>query len=277
MRVGVLSDHGSQQLSQTEHHLQAAEADVVSSQHWYQQTQANLDAARRNKPLLKRIFAVSTSAERDAAARVNGAWHDVRRADSNAQQIYGRRQQQAAGILGENKLAGALAVLSDDWVMLRGYRNRRGETDHVLVGPPGVWVIEVKYWRVRLNIDGDMWWYEKLDHRGNIVDTGLAVDGGGRSWAQQVNEVAVDLQAWLTRNRCDVPISTAVMLMNDGAWIGRWQNLTVNLVANNPAHLLSELGQHQWTLSPQSCEEIVRLIRRDHQFHANRRRSRRRY
>lgn len=36
---------------------------------------------------------------------------------------HGRRQQQAAGVWGEDKLAGALSVLPDEWVMLRGYRN----------------------------------------------------------------------------------------------------------------------------------------------------------
>ncbi|MCE7007360.1 NERD domain-containing protein [Kibdelosporangium philippinense] len=152
--------------------------------------------------------------QRDAAARVHGAWHEVRRADARAQQIYGRRQQQAFGILGEDELAWALSVLPDDWVLLRGYRNRCGETDQVLVGPSGIWVIEVKYRRVRLNIDGDEWWYEKLDHRGSVVGVERAIDGGRRSWARQVNDVAFDLAAWLTRNRYEVPIYTAVMLMS---------------------------------------------------------------
>lgn len=275
MRVEVLSDHGGQQLQQTEQHLQAAATNMAVSRDGYQQAQNDLKAVRRGKPLLKRIFAVSTPAERAAAARVHGARWEVQRADINAQQVYGRRQQQAAGVWGEDKLAGALAVLPDEWVMLRGYRNKRGETDHVLVGPHGVWAVEVKYRRVRLNVDGDRWWYEKLDSRGNVVDTGWAVDGGGRSWASQVHDVAVDLATWLARNGYDIPVQTAVMLMNDSALIGRIQNLTISLVANHSKYLLSELVQHPRTLSTQNCEEIIGLIRRDHTFHANRRRSRR--
>jgi hypothetical protein len=48
-----------------------------------------------------------------------------------------------------------LSTLSNDWVLLRGYRNRRGETDPVLVGPAGVWAIEVKRRRVLLHAVGD--------------------------------------------------------------------------------------------------------------------------
>lgn len=276
MRVEVLSDHGGQQLQQTEQHLQTAATDMEASQDWYQQTQDNLKAARRGKSLLKKIFAVSTPDERAAAARVQGAWQEVQRADVNVQQVHGRRQQQAAGVLGENKLAWALSVLPDEWVMLRGYRNKRGETDHVLVGPQGLWVVEVKYRQVRLNVDGDTWWYEKLDSRGNVVNTGWAVDGGGRSWASQVNDVANNLIAWLVRNGHQIRVDTAVMLMHDYALIGKVANLKVSLLANRPEHLLNELARRPWTLSQQSCEEIVGLIRRDHQFHANRRRSRRR-
>jgi hypothetical protein len=40
-------------------------------------------------------------------------------------------------------------ALCDSWtwgrVRFRGYRNRRGETDHLLVGPRGGWAMEVKY------------------------------------------------------------------------------------------------------------------------------------
>lgn len=275
MRVEVLSDHGGLQLWQTEQQLQAATANVAVWEDWYRQTQDNLQAARRGKPLWKRIFAVSTPAEREAFAHVQGAWHEVLRADFGKQQIFGRRQQQAAGVWGENTLAWTLSVLPDEWVMLRGYHNRRGETDHVLVGPHGVWAVEVKRRRVRVNVDGDQWWFEKLDSRGNVVDTGWAVDGGGRSWARQVNDIAGDLASWLTRNGHQIQVNTAVMLMHERAQLGRIKDLTVHLLANHPAHLLEELARRPRMLCPETCEEIVGLIRRDHHFHASRRRPRR--
>src|SRR5689334_9425723 len=65
-------------------------------------------------------------------------------------------------------------------------RNVTQVSDHVLVGPTGVSAVEVKRRRIRLHVVGEEWWFEKLSSRGNAVDTALAVDGGGRSWARQV-------------------------------------------------------------------------------------------
>lgn len=272
MRVEVLSDYGGQQIQQTELRLQDAAANTAAWETWHRQAQVDLQAARRDKPLWKRMIAMSTPAERNALAHVQGAWQEVRRADFETQRLYGRRQQQAAGAWGENALVWALSGLPHDWVMLRGYRNKRGETDHVLVGPTGLWAVEVKFRRVRLNVAGDYWWYEKLDSRGNVVGTGPAVDNGGRSWARQVNDVARDLMWWLARNGYQVPVNTAVMLMHERALIGRCEQVNVSLLANRPEYLLNELVQRPPTLSPDSREEIVRLIRRDHQYHAKRRR-----
>ena len=50
-----------------------------------------------------------------------------------------------AGIAGEQLVAVELGrALDDDWTLLRGYRNRRGEIDHLLLGPRGLFAIEVK-------------------------------------------------------------------------------------------------------------------------------------
>ena len=50
-----------------------------------------------------------------------------------------------AGIAGEQQVAAELGqALDDDWTLLRGYRNRRGEIDHLLLGPRGLFAIEVK-------------------------------------------------------------------------------------------------------------------------------------
>jgi hypothetical protein len=41
-----------------------------------------------------------------------------------------------AGIAGEDLIAAQLGqALGDDWTLLRGYRNRRGEIDDLLLGP----------------------------------------------------------------------------------------------------------------------------------------------
>jgi len=51
-------------------------------------------------------------------------------------------------------------LLNDDWVLFRGYRNRRGEVDGLLVGPPGLFAYEVKYHNATVCIRGDDWWSE---------------------------------------------------------------------------------------------------------------------
>jgi hypothetical protein len=236
-----------------------------------------LQAARREKSLLKRVFDVKTPLELDAQARVRGAYAERLRAAGVRDQLYGRKQQQLAGIQGEDSLTWALSALPDDWVMLRGYRNRRGETDHVLVGPLGVWAVEVKNRAVSLHVAGDQWWYEKFDRNGRLVDSGQAVDGGGRSWAHQVNDVAGDLARWLCRRGYRVPVRTAVILMHERARLVRCRQLSVDLLGIGPGHLVQGLQRYAVPLSPQDCDAIVSLVCRDHRYHAGRREQWRRH
>ncbi|NBE83997.1 nuclease-related domain-containing protein [Micromonospora rubida] len=274
MRIEYLSDHGGQQLRQAEQQLHSAQSHLVAWAAADAQAAGELRAARRAKPLWKRLLSVPTPEENDAQRRSTQARQQAFQAQHGVQQIGHVVRQRAAGVRGEDALAWGLSGLSDEWVMLRGYRNRRGETDHVLVGPHGVWAVEVKLRRVRLHADGDVWSFEKLDRWGNVVETGAAIDGGGRSWARQVNDVAGDLAAWLSRNHHRVPVRSAVMLMHEGAQIGRCDNLTVDVVATQPEYLVQEMWQRSSPLSLDAGAEIVALIRRDHHFHQNRRRRR---
>lgn len=271
MRVEVLSDHGGQQLAQSGQWLQAAEANVAAWQHSYQRARQDLESSRQKKSFWKRLFDLSTPTEQQALAQTRNAWHGMQHADAGREQIDQRMRQQAAGVQGEQQLAWSLSGLDDSWTMLRGYRNRRGETDSVLVGPLGVWAVEVKRRRVRLHAVGDKWWYEKLSARGNVVETEWAVDGGGRSWARQVNDVAADLAAWLMRNGHPIQIRTAVMLMHEQAQFGRCEQLTVTMIGIHPAQLLDAIRRYASPLNSSECEQIVTLIRRDHHFHHERR------
>jgi len=274
MRVEVLSDHGGQQLRQTAQQLQAAETDVAASHDSYRAAWQDLQASRRAKPLWKRLLSVSTAEERESLARAQSTWHGVVQADYGWQQVSNRVQQQTAGVWGEEALVHGLSGLDDSWIMLRGYMNRRGETDHVLVGPAGVWAVEVKRRRIRLHAVGDQWWFEKLSSRGHVVETGWAVDGSGRSWQRQVNDVAGDLAVWLARNRYSVSVNTAVMVMHEQAVLGRCENLNVKVVGTHPVHLLEAIHRYAYPLDAQACQEIVALVRRDHRYHSRRRGSR---
>jgi Holliday junction resolvase-like predicted endonuclease len=68
----------------------------------------------------------------------------------------------AAGIAGERQVAEALGrALGDDWVLMRGYQNRLGEIDHLLLGPSGFVAIEVK------NINGTVHRSRADQHHGS--------------------------------------------------------------------------------------------------------------
>src|ERR1700677_3525512 len=90
-----------------------------------------------------------------------------------------------AGIAGEQLVATELGrALGDDWTLLRGYRNRRGEIDHLLLGPRGLVAIEGKHRNATVSCDGDRWWYVNYDKYGNAVDRGELADKRGRSPSQ---------------------------------------------------------------------------------------------
>jgi hypothetical protein len=272
MRVEILSDHGSEQLHRTGRNLQAAGRDLQAWQRSHHIAVAELRSARRRKTWWRRVFGVFTTSERDALARAQATRQQVERAQEAIRHLGGRAQQQVAGAQGEESLTRAMSVLSGDWLDLRGYRNRKGETDHLFIGPTGVWAVEVKRQRVRINAVGDQWRYDKLDAWGNTVATGPAVDRGGRSWARQVTDVADDLGVWLARNGHHIRIHTAVMIMHHQAIVGRCERLTVDLLSTHPVHLLDALRTPATTLPSGTRADIERLVRRDHQHHEKRRR-----
>jgi hypothetical protein len=269
--IEYLSDHAGEMLRDSERQRLRASYDEAIWQTKHHEARAELHAARRNRPIWKRILSLPTIEGREALKRIDEAQQQISRADSRRRHLDHKVRQQAAGVDGEEALASGLSTLSDEWVMLRGYRNRRGETDHVLIGPRGLWAVEVKTYSVRLNVDGDRWWYERLDRWGNVVDTQPAVDGSGRTWARQVSDVAHDLADWLERNNQRIPVRTAVMLMHHRATLGRYQNAKVNLVGTHPQQLLNAITDHVSPLSPDACRAIAKLIRRDHRHHNNRR------
>ena len=275
MLVKVLSDHGGEQLEASGRQWEEAAADHAAWQAYYAQASAELWQARRAKAWWRRMLGVSSEQERAATERTDDAAQRAASAESAAQEAHRRIQQQSAGAYGEELLAWALSGLSDEWILLRGYRNRRGETDSVLVGPCGVWAIEVKRRRVQLHAVGDQWWYSRLSSRGQIYESQLAVDSAGRSWPRQVGDVAEDLQTWLRRNRQSVTVNTAVMLMHEQAQLVECASPAVDFVGTDPARLIDAMmASPAAPLSPNACADIVRLVERDHSFHARRRLSR---
>ncbi|MEM9132574.1 MAG: nuclease-related domain-containing protein [Actinomycetota bacterium] len=265
--VVELSDHVGDLLAESRRRMEDAEQDVALWRSQLALASETAETARSKRSLLRRLLRLSSPEERHALLALDEASHRLHEATGHLARVQTSMRQQQTGAAGEDALAEALSGLSDRWTMLRGYRNRRGETDSVLVGPQGVWAVEVKNIRVRLTVDGSRWRYEKLDRWGNVKEEGDATDRTGRTWADQVNDVAEDLRHWLERRNRRLPVRTAVLLLRDQARLGDVRDSPVDLVGTSAEDLLAAMDRHALDLDRPTCDDIVRLVRRDHAFH----------
>lgn len=180
-----------------------------------------------------------------------------------------------AGMDGEQVVADELGhALDDDWTLLRGYRNRRGEIDHVLLGPQGMFAIEVKHRNATVYVDGDRWELEKYDNYGNVVERGLIEDRRGRSPSVQLNEPAGELERFLRSRGQPVTVGRIVMLTHPKSELGDTRNLTVDVVATSTDYVFNYLDNLPIVFHAQQLGQLEQLIVRDHHFHEARRSAR---
>ena len=201
-------------------------------------------------------------------------WAERRRAPRLLVLVSGptdREESIAAGIAGERQIAVELGqVFGDEWVLFRGYRNRRGEIDHLLLGPRGLFAIEVKYRNATVYINGDHWQFEKFDQWGNRVEQGSIEDRTGRSPSMQLNEPADDLEKFLRSRRQPVSIIRIVILNHPRSKVGRSQHLTV-YVTTSSEYIVGLVNDSRVELPGSRLIQLQRLIERDHRFHDGRR------
>ena len=177
-----------------------------------------------------------------------------------------------AGIAGEQLVATELGrALDDDWTLLRGYRNRRGEIDHLLLGPKGLFAIEVKNINATVSIDGDRWRADKYDNYGNLVEQREVADRKGRSPSEQLNEPAAELERFLHERGQRVTVQRVVILAHKRSRIGPRRHPTVH-VGTSTGYVLSLVHDSSQELDQRHRAEAERLIRRDHDFNERRRR-----
>ena len=177
-----------------------------------------------------------------------------------------------AGIAGEQLVAAELGrALGDDWTLLRGYRNRRGEIDHLLLGPRGLFAIEVKNLNATVHIDGDRWQADKYDNYGNLVEQRPVADREGRSPSEQLNDSAGELERFLHERGQPVTVQRVVVLTHRRSRVGARRHPTVH-VGTSPGYILSLVNDSGTKLDERQRAEAERLIRRDHDFNERRRR-----
>jgi Nuclease-related domain len=186
----------------------------------------------------------------------------------------GQEESIAAGRAGEQLVATELdAVLGDEWTLFRGYRNARGEIDHLLLGPRGVFAVEVKFHNATVYINGDDWQFDKFDRWGNRVEHGRIEDRTGRSPSVQLNEPAEELEKFLGSRGQPVRVTRIVILNHQRSRIGGQRNATVQ-VATSAQHIVDLVRRSRFELNHGRLTQIAALIERDHRFHEARRRRR---
>lgn len=233
-------------------------------------------------------------AEREAADRTKLRHHDHRIAELRARAkaswlwriyraIFGypappapsgasdAEQALTAGAGGEDRVAAHLAnILPADWVLLRGYTNRNGEADLVLIADRAVFCIEVKNVNGVISISSGTWLRRKVDAYGNVVGhPEPIVDRRGRTPLQQAERVADGIHWILERRGIDAScVLPMVILPHQRAKI-----------ADNrerfPAFLLTETDRTlfldmQADLLPFDRENVLRILTRDHAHWADR-------
>jgi hypothetical protein len=178
----------------------------------------------------------------------------------------------AAGVEGEQFVADELGrALGDDWVLLRGYKNTRGEIDHLLLGPNGLVAIEVKNINGTVHCDGDSWRVDKFDRYGNLVEQYSIGDAGARhrSPSVQLNEPADALEEFLRSRSQDVDVLRVVLLAHPRSKVGTCRRATVSIFtrASEVTRLLTKVEQ---PFDPATRAKLEELIIRDHRHHARR-------
>ena len=276
MRVIELSDHPGDMLRDVSLRRQATQRQARAQyEHALVQHQARVQVIRVQRARARRdhrwltwlrlIFAVWAE-QRRAPRKSNPRKSNPGTADTDTE------ARIRAGIAGEQLVATELGrALDDDWTLLRGYRNRRGEIDHLLLGPKGLFAVEVKNINATVSIDGDRWRADKYDNYGNLVEQREIADRKGRSPSEQLNEPAAELERFLHERGQRVTVQRVVVLAHKRSRIGSRRHPTVH-VGTSTGDLLNLVNDSRQELDERQRAGTERLIRRDHDFNERRRR-----
>ncbi len=176
----------------------------------------------------------------------------------------------ASGSEGERKVSDYLTErLHDDWTLISGYRNAKGEIDQILVGPRGVFAIEIKYINGVVHCDGDQWWSDKYDRYGNLVKTGSPIaDKRGRGPSKQLNDSADRLQMFLEKRIGISRVHRSVVLSHNSSRLGAFRNITVDVIATvNDFDLNRLFARSTIKLDAIVVDRVIQAIRKDHEYH----------
>jgi hypothetical protein len=260
MRTEVLSEHPDLMLADIERERRRGVVAQLARVESLREERRRARSAGRWLAWLRLVFAMP------------GARREATRQHIASALPTAREQTILAGRDAERRVAAELAAaLDDEWLLLRGYCNSRGEIDALLLGPHGMFAIEEKYRSIRVYVRGDEWTAQQVDRFGNPRSARSPMrDRKGRSPSEQVKEPVAALSRWLSTNKQGTPITPVVLLTHPSARVGSMQDPTVRIERSVP-RLLALIERSGHALDPERRADIERLVRRDHDFHASRR------
>jgi hypothetical protein len=272
MRFVALSDHPGDMLAEA---LRAREATGGEGEARYRRELAAREAriaearGRRDK----------ARAERDLVSRLRWAliawWRRLARPPGPPPAPAASRGEEAirGGIKGEREVADVLrGALRDEWVLIKGYRNRRGEIDYLLLGPGGMFAIEVKYVNGTFAVTRERWRYVRYDRYGNQVGEGLLQDARRRPPNVQLAEPLDLLERFLASRGHPVRMRPVVLLNHPRAKISRCDPDVGAEVLTSTAQLRDLARAAPEQVAARKLAEVERLVVRDHHFHEERHR-----
>ena len=256
MRIEVLSEYPAVMLADAERERRRSAVEQLARVESLREERGQARSEGRWLAWFRLTFAVS------------GAKREATRQHVASVLPTAREQTIRAGRNAERRVADELAeALDDEWILLRGYCNSRGEIDALLLGPRGLFAIEEKYRSVRVYIRGDEWVAEQIDKYGKSRSARFPIrDGKGRSPSEQVKEPVAALSRWLSTSKRGTPITPVVLLTHPGARVGSIQDPTVR-VQRSVRRLLALVERSRYALDAGRRADIERLIRHDHEFH----------
>jgi hypothetical protein len=275
MRIVPLSDHPGDMLAEARRDREAAGGKAGGK-----------TEERYRKGLAARQERISQAcerrdkarAERDLVARLRWGliawWRRLARPLRQPAALTPSHGEEAikGGIKGEQEVADVLrGALGDAWALVKGYRNRRGEIDYLLLGPGGLFAIEVKYVNGTFAITRDRWRYVRYDNYGNQVGEGLLKDARRRPPNVQLAEPLAMLEQFLASRGQPARMRPVVLLNHPKARVSQCAAGVGVEVLTSTVQLRDLVRAADEQIAARKLADIERLVVRDHHFHEERR------
>ncbi len=153
----------------------------------------------------------------------------------------------------------------------RGTATGAGEIDYLLLGPGGLFAIEVKYVNGTFAITRERWRYVRYDNYGNQVGEGLLQDARRRPPNVQLAEPLAMLEHFLASRGQPARLRPVVLLNHPKARVSQCATDVGVEVLTSTAALRDLVRAADEQVSARKLADIERLVVRDHHFHEERR------